>query len=314
MKAKKIISFSLVIAILLSAFAFMTSCTSSFDDTKYAITSENNLTDDGLVYSIYENNTVVITGRQVDYSELTIPDEIGGRPVVEIGENAFAEDETLTLLTLGKNVKKIADNAFSECVYLARVEAFESLKMIASGAFYGCSRLAEFIGATKIEYIDEVAFYNCSALAYFNFPETLTTINNEAFSGCESITEIVLPASLKTVGVGVFSYCLSLTRVSMGNLQSVADRMFLNCISLEKATVSPKAKSIGAHAFRGCSVLKEISVPKTVKTVGEAAFAQCELLKNVNYGGSEGSFKKITYGADNSFFLDASIAYNQKIS
>ena len=312
-KCRKIISLFLIIAMLLSALLAITSCTSGFDDTKYAIISENNLTDDGLVYSIYENNTVVITGRQVDYDQLIIPDEVGGKPVVEIGESAFEGDETLVLLTIGKNVKIIGDSAFSDCINLVRVEASENLKKISSSAFYACSRLAEFIGATAIEYIDEVAFYNCTVLAYFDFPETLTTINNEAFSGCESLTEIVLPSKIKTVGVGAFSYCLSLTRVSMGNLESVADRMLLNCVSLESVTVARKAKAIGAHAFRGCSILKSITVPKTVKSVGEAAFAQCEALKNVNYGGSEGDFSKISYGAENDFFSGASVAYNQKI-
>ena len=170
MISKKILSLTLVIAVLLSSLMLAVSCTSGFDDTKYAVISENNLTDDGFVYSIYENNTVAITGRQVDYAELTIPDEINGYPVVEIGESAFAGDEALVILTIGKNVKIIGDNAFSECPILARAQASDALKKVSSGAFYSCPRLAEFIGATKLEYIDEVAFYNCTNLAYFDFP------------------------------------------------------------------------------------------------------------------------------------------------
>ena len=115
MKSRKIISLSLIISMLLSLILLTTSCNSELDNTKYAIKSENNLTDDGLVYSIYENNTIVITGRQVDYAELIVPDEINGSPVVEIGADAFSSDETLVLVTLGKNVKIIGDNAFSEC-------------------------------------------------------------------------------------------------------------------------------------------------------------------------------------------------------
>ena len=313
MKSKRILSFALIIAMLLSTFLLATSCTSTFDDTKYAIVSENNLTDDGLVYSIYENNTVAITGRQVDYDELIIPDEISGAPVVEVAESAFANDETLVFVTIGKNVKVISDNAFSECEYLARVEASESLKKISSGAFYACTRLTEIVGATKLEIIDEVAFYNCSSLAYFTFPETLTTINAEAFSGCESLSDVTLPAKLKTIDRAVFSYCSSLTRVSMGNIDFVPERTFLNCVSLETVTLSPKAKTIDAHAFRGCSNLKTITVPKTVTSVGEAAFAQCEALKNVKFEGSESAFQKITYGAENNFFSGANITYNQKI-
>ena len=70
MKGKRILSLMLIMAMLSSMILLGASCSNELDDTKYAIISENNLTDDGLVYSIYENNTVVITGRQVDYDQL----------------------------------------------------------------------------------------------------------------------------------------------------------------------------------------------------------------------------------------------------
>lgn len=312
MKQRILLSVISLVIVLATMFS-LTSCVNGLDDTKYAVISENNLSDDGLVYSIYENKTAIITGRQVDYPEVIIPDEINGYPVVEVGDGAFEKDETIVILTLGKNLKIVRDNAFSECTSLARVQASENLKMLCSGAFYGCSRLTEVIGATKLIHIDEVAFYNCTALAYFDFPETLTTIKAEAFSGCESLTKAELPAKITEIGDGAFSYCLSLTRVSMGNLKKIPNRLFLNCTALEYVEV-PKVSSIGAHAFRGCSNLKKLYVPKTVKSVGEACFAQCEKLSTVYYGGSEGAFAKIEYGAENDFFSGASIVYNQKLS
>ena len=212
--AKKTLTSILALIMTFSILLIATACTTSFDDTKYAVISENNLSDDGLVYSIYENNTVVITGREVDYAELVIPDTIDGKNVVEIGNGAFENDEAVILATIGKNVRVIGDSAFSACKMLARVEASEALKKISSSAFYDCERLAEFIGATKLEIIDEVAFYNCISLAYFDFPETVTTISNEAFSGCSSLTEIKLTNNVKTFGEGVFSYCSSATKAS----------------------------------------------------------------------------------------------------
>ena len=128
------------------------------------------------------------------------------------------------------------------------------------------------------------------------------------------LTEVSLPSKITVVGEGAFSYCPSLTRVSMGNIKKIPNRLFLNCPSLEYVVVSESVTEIGAHAFRGCSNLKKIYVPKSVKSVGEAAFAQCEKLNKVYYGGSQSGFTKIKYGAENDFFKNASIAYNQKIS
>lgn len=312
MKAKKIIALALATVICVSSLFTASSCAQGADDIKYAVISENNLTDDGLVYSVYENNTIVITGRQVDYDELVIPDEIDGKPVVEIGEYAFENDEGLIFLTLGKNVNTVCDGAFSECIFLARVEANDTLMKICSGAFYACSKLTELAGATKLEYIGETAFYNCASLAYFDFPETLTTLGNEAFSGCESLTKVELPSKLKEVGWDAFSYCTSLTRASMANIKNISERMFLNCISLEKVTVSESVEAIGGHAFRGCSSLKRVYIPKNVTSIGEATFAQCEALTTINYGGAEARFAKIEVGTDNDAFKNASVSYNQK--
>ena len=226
MKGKRILSLMLIMAMLSSMILLGASCSNELDDTKYAIISENNLTDDGLVYSVYENKTVLITGRHVGFDELIIPDEINGYPVVEIGAYAFSGDEALVLLTVGKNVKIIGENAFAECPLLARVQVTDALRKLESSAFYACPRLAEFIGAKNLDYIEELAFYNCLALAYFDFSNNLTTLGSEAFSGCESLTEVTLPAKLKEIGIGAFSFCSSLTKVTMPNFKNISDRLF----------------------------------------------------------------------------------------
>ena len=117
-KIVSVVSLLIVIALLLP----LTSCMNSIEKIQYAIISENNISDDGLIYNIYENKTAVITGAQSESEELVIPDEVDGYAVVEIGENAFSGKEMLLLVTIGKNVTMIGANAFSECPYLARVQ------------------------------------------------------------------------------------------------------------------------------------------------------------------------------------------------
>ena len=217
--------FVLIALTCIVALVSITGCSSSFDDTQYAVTSENNLSPDGFIYSVYENNTAVITGINTADTEMTIPDTVGNYKVVEIGADAFSGNEITKLVTIGSNVEKIGANAFSDCAALVRVDMTENVKKIGSGAFYNCENLCEVKGATGVIVIDEVAFYCCSALARFDLPDTLKTIGNEAFGACESLVEVKIPEKIESIGIGAFSYCSSLTRLDLGGLAEIGKNM-----------------------------------------------------------------------------------------
>lgn len=308
MKFKRIILIALCCAILASS---LVGCSKGYDDTVYALVSQNNVSPDGFIYGVYENDTAVITGANSTDSELTIPDTVGNYKVVEIGEGAFSGDTNVKLVTVGKNVEKIGENAFSECTSLLRIDMTESVKHIADSAFYNCENLCEVRGATGLIYIDEAAFYNCFSMARFDIPETVEVIGNEAFGACEALVEIKLPEKIKSIGYAAFSYCSSLSRIDLGGLTEIPEKTFLRCTSLGKVVIGKNVKSMGVQAFRGCDVLNDLYIHEGLESIGDSALAMCPSLK-IRYSGSESKWEKISVGKGNDF-TGVSITYKQKL-
>ncbi len=78
-----------------------------------------------------------------DSTELIIPSQHGGRPVVEIGREAFANLSVCSAV-LPPTVHTIADGAFKNCARLFEVKGGEGLGMIGMEAFAGCCMLSRF--------------------------------------------------------------------------------------------------------------------------------------------------------------------------
>ena len=79
----------------------------------------------------------------LDATELNIPSQHGGQPVVEIGPEAFA-GLSVRAAALPPTVHTIADGAFKNCVRLLEVKGGEGLGMIGKEAFAGCCTLSRF--------------------------------------------------------------------------------------------------------------------------------------------------------------------------
>lgn len=134
-------------------------------------------------YSTVEGG-VAITGLGKDFAlssenrveTITVPDTIGGQPVIGIASEAFKEkfvgalyggaNSGVRVITveLPETVQYIDDDAFSGCQGLAAVNMPRDLKRIGERAFYNCKNLvnAEFPAGLKL--IEYGAFWNCFAL------------------------------------------------------------------------------------------------------------------------------------------------------
>lgn len=123
-------------------------------------------------------------------SKVVIPNEIDGKPVTEIGMDAF------------RNNQKLKTVVFPD-----------SLKSINSHAFQDCASLESLVIPPGLTQISDYAFLRCKNLTSLKLPDSIKEIDRWAFLRCEKLEEVYLPDSLRFLGVGAFFACYALKRV-----------------------------------------------------------------------------------------------------
>lgn len=76
-------------------------------------------------------------------TELEIPENYNGLPVVEIGREAFAHSQYLEKVTISEDIRRIDDGAFRCCKMLRSVNLPASLEEIGENTFSMCEELRE---------------------------------------------------------------------------------------------------------------------------------------------------------------------------
>ena len=200
------------------------------------------LSSDGTFYIVYGpggyNGANSVTG------EIVIPAEYNGKPVKEIGNNAFDRCKSLTSVTIGNGVTSIGDCAFQECSSLTAIEIPNSVTSIGSSAFSSCSALTSITvdpantvyksdGNCIIEKATNKLIQGCKASI---IPNYVTSIGTSEFMDCDDIRSIVIPASVESISNGVFRNCDNLTNVILKGDSSIeiGSTAFYNCPKLEK--------------------------------------------------------------------------------
>lgn len=148
---KKIIAVILAAAAILAVFA---SC-----GKKEAVSGAYS-------YAELDDGTLKITKYSSDEEtvELDIPAEIDGKAVTVIGEEAFAQVKTITVVNFPASLTKVEKNAFA-----------------------GSSIKKAFLHKSAVTEIGETAFGECHNLVQVDLPKTLTTIAAKAFYYCENL-------------------------------------------------------------------------------------------------------------------------------
>ena len=98
-------------------------------------------------------------------SKVDIPTELGGKPVTEIGEWAFAYYSSLTEVTIPEGVTSIRAFAFRSCSSLTKAIIPEGVTSIGESAFQSCGSLTEVTIPKSVTSIEYFAFCDCGALA-----------------------------------------------------------------------------------------------------------------------------------------------------
>ncbi len=238
----------------------------------------------GTEFKMDGNKLVEYTGNKTSVS---IPAK-----VVEIGAEAFADQESMEVLTIPESVTKIGSSAFSGCTSLKSVNLPDSIIEIDSSAFNDCQALTKvtigkglttlgagaFSDCDKLESItvstdnSEFIFENgallskdktilCQILAgkkadSFKIPDTVTVIMPYAFWGCDKIQSVSMSSAMNEIGPYAFSNCTSLKSVEIPySVRSIQLKAFSDCISLNDAEVPDSVSYVHATAFDGCILL-----------------------------------------------------------
>jgi len=158
--------------------------------------SDNEIQQKNYIYSVCEeDNTVIILSYLGNDSIVFVPEELEGRTVSAIGEEAFSGIPGIEQVILPDGIVEIGEEAFSYCPKLQYVFMAQGVKTIGYGAFMCCPSLMEV-----------------------RFPEGLEEVGNFVCGNCPQLEKVTIPKGLKDIGYITFDGCPSL-RLIYGNSQ-----------------------------------------------------------------------------------------------
>lgn len=156
-------------------------------------------------YNVLEDGTAAITKYVGSERDLTIPSEIDGYTVTEIGNEAFDGNTNLTSVTIPDTVTRISSNAFQICENLTSVTIPNSVTYIGENAFANTDLSSLTIPASVTE-IGKSAFYGNKRLSSVTIPDSVTYIGGYAFADCPNLKSVTIPASVQNIGEYAFGY------------------------------------------------------------------------------------------------------------
>ena len=105
---KKLISFAMALIIVFVGFACV---------MPRSFAAEPGL----LTYAVTDGKACITGTTGTITGDFTVPAEIDGYPVVEIGEGAFAKQTGLTSVTISEGIETVGSDCFSDCYNLVKL-------------------------------------------------------------------------------------------------------------------------------------------------------------------------------------------------
>lgn len=265
-------------------------------------------------YRTYVDGGVVITGYWGSDTDIVIPAEIYGDPVVGIGDGAFSYSD-ITSLVIPEGVTYIEEYAFSGCESLISVSLPSTMESIGESAFNNCTSLelvkyngtetkaAEIAIGESNDYLlnatweyatgeeepeepDEPELPNIPEAAEGDF--IYSVVNGEAviidYTGAGG--DVGIPDTLGgypviTIGERAFNVNDDITSVVIpDSVVTIEAGAFSWTDNLTSVTLGNSVVSIGERAFER-SGITSIIMPDTVTEIGVQAFYMCHELTSV---------------------------------
>ena len=289
----------------------------------------------GLIYTVKDDGYVRIDGVVYDdhYSddgsldfrdrcwltEISIPSEINGSVVNEIGDSAFLNCPNLRSVSMPDTIERIGRFCFENCMNLQKVSFSNKLNSMGKGAFCSCEKLDNIVIPKSLKQVEydyylstKSVFSGCTSLEHITFEEGSTAISCCICADCPSLKEIVVPDGVTVINERAFADCPKLSSISLPdsvtriaeyafsgnpmlktiklptNLTSIARGAFANCTSLNNIRIPQNLSSVeyeyysGIHnVFGGCDNLTDISFEQGLTQIPDYLLAQCKALESI---------------------------------
>jgi len=209
--------------------------------------------------------------------ELTVPSEIAGKPVVEIGNSAFYNNKTLTKVHLPETIARIENYAFDSCKKLREIVFSENIESIGFNAFSDCESLKEINLPKSLKIIEANAFIRCKSLESIYVNAALENIKRDAFSYCDGIKGVYVP--------DIAAWCKIKFDSAESNPLYYAEQLYVSGKLSENLTITG-VETVSEYAFFGFSGLKTLTLGEGVINLGNSCFSNCSSLTRVNFSDS----------------------------
>lgn len=275
-----------------------------------------------LTYQQTRTDWITITDCSTSaYGHVTIPAEIDGIPVREIGSRAFAWCIGISRFTIPDGMSIFGREAFLGCSRLTEFSIPATVDDVGYNTFDGCSDLTAFsVDSRNRSYVDvdgvlcnlsrtrvircpedksgtfsipsnatvisDYAFSSCSRLKGVTIPAGVIHIGRNAFEGCDSLPDLTIPASVNGIGVQAFRYCDRTTAITVepGNEHYTSIDGVLFDILLTTLIQCPGRKE------------GEYEIPPGVTEIADYAFHGCEHLTGISFPASVATIGDHVFG------------------
>ncbi len=233
------------------------------DETSAADTESDILYTSDFGYTITDDDTICIESCGSHDEEVTVPEEIDGKKVTELGVDAFAVS-TVKKINLPASVNYISsENPFVQCTSL------EEINVDASNPDF-CSVDGVLFTKDKTRLI---FFPPEKSADEFDIPEGVTSLATAAFY-FTSLKKVVFPSTVTAIERHCFGESASLESVDMSKskITEIPVMAFVQCTALKDVVFSQSTTTISLAAFMYCSSLENVDLPESLVYVGQSAF------------------------------------------
>ena len=204
-------------------------------------------------YTLLPGGGAEITRYSGKETDLIIPAQLDGHPVISIGKTAFALCSSAISITVPEGVECIAERAFDNCKHLVSIRFPDSIREMGCNPLLQCSELTEIIVSDTHPYLqvrDGVLYSKpdrrlicypegLKVRSSYTVPEGIKEIGQYGFCRCSQLTQITLPDGLEIIGADAFSGCYRMQTLRIpDSVVSMADNPFSGCEVLKKLIIS----------------------------------------------------------------------------